>query len=703
MKYLVYELFSGVGLCNQIFSLETAIYLSNISKRKLIILIKNPLCNLGKASWDLGNLLGFFENNFLDYLPYGLEICQSSVPLKLTQIIENKEKTQKMKYKSRFSHIVFVDKKLESPDTQSHINEFLHSREKEYHQLDDYKSKQFIYINQSNASRCFYNFYTTEENYRTMIEICRSFKFKPFLYDIAKNFIKSLKATFTISLHLRFGDYFKDINFKNRYNNLFNDNIIPFIKGHITNRIKPTILIATDVKENPAVFDKIKKLNVNIVFLQDVIPKFIENYYRDNDLQYYYLLHPKKKEVVNAISEMLVCTYSDEFIGTTTSTFSNYIQYLRYNEKKSFYFYGNLEYNNTIQCKLTPVVKSQIPWVRYGARGGHPIGWHIFWPPPIKNMVRPRKMTIKGKTDGFGSQYQAIMSLIAYCDFKEDYEYVHTPMYMMHHNDKNEERFPEKMNTFTNLNSIYKLFSYMDEYDREQIITCKEGPIVHGSFYPEFFYHKALREKLRNTYLKNKIIELPYLKKNNNETHIVVHIRRGDVNQDRYPSRFISNQNYIEILKKVINKELETIPTTPQYPPEGIESGYESDQVSTDSDEIFFNDVQFPSLEEENTENEVIYLTPPQNTSKKIRVHIFSEGKPDDFTDIEEIINNNTSIEFHLQEDIQNTFHAMVEADILIVAKSSFSYTAALLNKNKIIGNLIENWWHKPLESWTKV
>ena len=164
----------------------------------------------------------------------------------------------------------------------------------------------------------------------------------------------------------------------------------------------------------------------------------------------------------------------------------------------------------------------------------------------------------------------------------------------------------------------------MDEYDREQIITCKEGPIVHGSFYPEFFYHKALREKLRNTYLKNKIIELPYLKKNNNETHIVVHIRRGDVNQDRYPSRFISNQNYIEILKKVINKELETIPTTPQYPPEGIESGYESDQVSTDSDEIFFNDVQFPSLEEENKENEVIYLTPPQNTSKKY-VYIFSQ------------------------------------------------------------------------------
>ena len=163
-------------------------------------------------------------------------------------------------------------------------------------------------------------------------------------------------------------------------------------------------------------------------------------------------------------------------------------------------------------------------------------------------------MTIKGKTDGFGSQYQAILSLIAYCDFKEDYEYIHTPMYMMHHNDKNEERFPEIMNQFTNLNLSYKLFSYMDEYDREQLINCKEGPIVHGSFYPEFFYHKALRDKLRNLYLKNKIIDLPYLKKDNNEIHIAVHIRRGDVNQDRYPSRYISNKEYIEILKKSLIK-----------------------------------------------------------------------------------------------------------------------------------------------------
>ena len=59
MKFLIYELFSGVGLCNQIFSLETAIYLAHISNRKLLLLVKNPLCHCGKASWDYGYLLNY--------------------------------------------------------------------------------------------------------------------------------------------------------------------------------------------------------------------------------------------------------------------------------------------------------------------------------------------------------------------------------------------------------------------------------------------------------------------------------------------------------------------------------------------------------------------------------------------------------------------------------------------------------------------
>jgi len=52
MKCLIYEQFSGVGLCNQLFSFETAIYLANITNRKLILLIKNNAIFSVKKVYD---------------------------------------------------------------------------------------------------------------------------------------------------------------------------------------------------------------------------------------------------------------------------------------------------------------------------------------------------------------------------------------------------------------------------------------------------------------------------------------------------------------------------------------------------------------------------------------------------------------------------------------------------------------------------
>tara|TARA_Y100000389_G_C17436906_1_gene506096 strand:+ start:1214 stop:1384 length:171 start_codon:yes stop_codon:yes gene_type:complete len=39
MSDFVYELFSGVGFLNQLFSLETAIYLANALERKLVLIM----------------------------------------------------------------------------------------------------------------------------------------------------------------------------------------------------------------------------------------------------------------------------------------------------------------------------------------------------------------------------------------------------------------------------------------------------------------------------------------------------------------------------------------------------------------------------------------------------------------------------------------------------------------------------------------
>ena len=83
---LIYELFTGVGFCNQLSSLETPIYLANISERKLILLIRNPLCHCGQASWNHGDFISLFPNiNTL--LPFGLEIYKHHIPGKIHELI----------------------------------------------------------------------------------------------------------------------------------------------------------------------------------------------------------------------------------------------------------------------------------------------------------------------------------------------------------------------------------------------------------------------------------------------------------------------------------------------------------------------------------------------------------------------------------------------------------------------------------------
>ena len=47
---------------------------------------------------------------------------------------------------------------------------------------------------------------------------------------------------------------------------------------------------------------------------------------------------------------------------------------------------------------------------------------------------------------------------------------------------------------------------------------------------------------------------------------------------------------------------------------------------------------------------------------------------------------------YHINEGIQQTFHSLVKADILIVSKSSYSYCTALLNENRVVANFLARW-----------
>ena len=630
MKYLIYELFSGVGFCNQLFSLETSIYLANISERKLILLIKNPLCHCGRASWDYGYLLNFFTNDFLNFLPYGFEVYYKNIPDNINNIIDDDKLTKKLEYSNRFSQLVFVDKHLDIKINHEDINNFCHSRTKTNLNFDENSDFTYLYIYQSNASRCFYNFYTTTENYKLMYDICKSLKFKNVFYDIVNNIYNDLnvsKNSYNIFLHVRFGDYHKDEKFLTRNNDIMLKNIIPYIDGHKTNLITPKVYILCDNKKNTNFLNKMSKYKP--VLIDNVSNNYFDNYFKKNNMLFYDFHKTGDNSVNHAIIDMLLSVKSDEFIGTTSSTYSNYIQFLRYIENKTYNNYSNI--NDGEYCKFSFKQESKYDWVKYKYNGGHPVSWHAFW--DINFNKSKTLMTIHGKTDGFGSQLQAIFSLIAYSYYK-GHTYVHTPMYAMQHNNENIENFNNYMNNFINIEHKFTTVDELSNYDKSIVHKLKEGSFVHGSFHPEYFYNDRVLNLFREMYFSKDKPLLSYDDKYNN---IALHIRRGDVNINKYPSRFTSNEQYIDLLRKI------------------------------------------------NLDNSII--------------HIFSEGEEKDFQDIIDNFPENKVV-MHINENIQKTFHHLVMADVLVLSKSSFSYCAGLVNKNMIIANFITNWWHKPISSW---
>jgi hypothetical protein len=77
------------------------------------------------------------------------------------------------------------------------------------------------------------------------------------------------------------------------------------------------------------------------------------------------------------------------------------------------------------------------------------------------------------------------------------------------------------------------------------------------------------------------------------------------------------------------------------------------------------------------------------------KVYIYSQGEEKDFVGFKEL-----NAVLCLNEDEFITFDNLVHADILVTAKSSFSYVAALLNKGIVF---YEPFWHKPLPSWIDI
>ena len=83
------------------------------------------------------------------------------------------------------------------------------------------------------------------------------------------------------------------------------------------------------------------------------------------------------------------------------------------------------------------------------------------------------------------------------------------------------------------------------------------------------------------------------------------------------------------------------------------------------------------------------------STSTAYSIHVFSDGE---HTEVQQL--DRPDVRFHLDTNPQATFVDLACADLLVMAKSSFSYAAALLGDGV---RLYEPFWHRPLNRWITV
>ena len=251
-----------------------------------------------------------------------------------------------------------------------------------------------------------------------------------------------------------------------------------------------------------------------------------------------------------------------------------------------------------------------------------------------------KNLTIKGKTDGFGCQWNARLSGMAFCYSSEGlFRYVHTPFSNVGHCWRGESE----------IRAINEFVGVPDNRGEAVVdVVQKYNSKVFRN--PNAYYKNYVLDKIRHHYWSTA-------KPEPSDCEIAVHIRRGDVHPSRggdRKSRYIPNVWYNHYIPRIAKK-------------------YPSD----------------------------------------FRIAIYSEGAFEDFVSVidgwpKDLIGRtvlriaNPSLSFQ-DFDMLTTYHHLVTAKVLVMAKSGLSYAAAILSegdvffmKSKMIGQ------NHPLSHWIK-
>jgi hypothetical protein len=260
-------------------------------------------------------------------------------------------------------------------------------------------------------------------------------------------------------------------------------------------------------------------------------------------------------------------------------------------------------------------------------------------------------------TDGLGAQYQRLIGIIAVCIYY-DCQYIHSSIKHMEHLvepkgeylKKIEEHLQIKYNfpLITNNEINFENTFYADHQIFERVLldykkmsTETNNLLIITLCYdnlldknPEIYDHAMPFLKQ----IKQKI-ELPDYISKVDYTKIAIHIRRGDVSESQNNTRYVPLSYYQDVFDKL----------------------------------------------------SLLYPNP--------YFFIFTEitpGNKDEFLEFEK---KNENLPLKLMPDIDTliTLEYLIEADVLVMSKSSFSYVAGLYNENDVY---YMDFWHAKLNRW---
>jgi hypothetical protein len=221
--------------------------------------------------------------------------------------------------------------------------------------------------------------------------------------------------------------------------------------------------------------------------------------------------------------------------------------------------------------------------------------------------------TLEIDANGFGATYQATLYGLAYCR-KNNLDFTYKPWSSIHSTSTSDCIKFIGFHKYPLPNNQTKYIEYNSE--------------LYNSPVDDLFTDNVLKE-IRDNYYSTSKPRNPY------SNYIAIHIRRGDVNKKKHPTRWVELNEYIKWIQLLKDK----------YP--------------------------------------------------HFKIVILSEGNKSDF---KEIIDTYPDIILDLNENSLRHFHIMVEANVLFPTLSSFSFTAGIINKNYVHRDIYDNYpfWHRP-------